>query len=173
MRVTNLTVCLARAMGWNEDEIVHLRRGALLHDIGKMAMPDSILLKPGPLTEEERILMRTHTERAREMLQPIEFLRPALDIPVNHHERWDGSGYPRGLRRHSIPPAARLFAVVDVWDALSTDRPYRKAMPAEEARDYLRENSDVLFEKHVVEKFLELEPQDEQQTMSDNPTTVE
>ena len=173
MRVANLTVSLARAMGWSEDEIVHLRRGALLHDIGKMAIPDSILLKPGPLTDDERRLMRTHTERAREMLQPIEFLRPALDIPVNHHERWDGSGYPRGLRRHSIPPAARLFAVVDVWDALSTDRPYRKAMPAEEARDYLRENSDVLFEKHVVEKFLELEPQDEQMGVSENPTTVD
>ncbi|MEO8377953.1 MAG: HD domain-containing phosphohydrolase [Candidatus Sumerlaeota bacterium] len=159
MRVTELTVKLARTMGWKESDIVHLRRGAILHDIGKIAVPDSILLKPGPLTDEETILMRGHTERAREMLEPIAFLRPALDIPVHHHERWNGSGYPRGLRGENIPAAARIFSVVDVWDALCTDRPYRKAMPRTDVRTYLRENAGVLFEEPAVERFLEMESQ--------------
>ena len=114
---------LAQAMGINEAELVQIRRGALLHDIGKMAIPDSILLKPGPLTDDEWEIMRRHPVYAYELLSPIAFLHPALDIPYCHHEKWDGTGYPRGLKGEQIPLAARIFAVVDVWDALRSDRP--------------------------------------------------
>ncbi len=123
-RVTEMTLKLARFMAIPEEQLVHMRRGALLHDIGKMGIPDSILGKPGPLTEEEWAIMRKHPEYAYEMLSPIAYLRPALDIPHYHHERWDGTGYPCGLRGEEIPLAARIFAVVDVWDALCSDRPY-------------------------------------------------
>lgn len=132
--VTEKTVYLARAIGMSEAEIVHVRRGALLHDIGKMGVPDNILLKPGLLTEEEWEIMRRHPFLAYEMLSPINYLRPALDIPYYHHEKWDGTGYPYGLKHDQIPLAARIFAVVDVWDALRSKRPYRPAWPEEKVR---------------------------------------
>lgn len=155
-RVADLTVRLARKLGVPEDEIVHIYRGALLHDVGKLAIPDRILLKPGPLTEEEWAVMRMHPVLAYEMLKHIPFLEKALDIPYCHHERWDGSGYPRGLRGEDIPLAARIFAVVDVWDALTHDRPYRPAWPKQEALRYLKEKAGKLFDPKVVEAFLEL-----------------
>ncbi|MDR7563073.1 MAG: HD domain-containing phosphohydrolase, partial [Armatimonadota bacterium] len=130
--------------------------GALLHDIGKIAIPDHILLKPGPLTEEEWAMMRRHPEYARELLWPIESLRAALDIPYCHHERWDGSGYPRGLAGEEIPLAARIFAAVDVYDALTSDRPYRKAWSHEQALDYLRNGAGREFDPRVVEAFLQV-----------------
>jgi putative nucleotidyltransferase with HDIG domain len=156
LRVAELTEQLSRAIGLSEADIVQIRRGALLHDIGKMAIPDSILRKAGALTNEERAEMMLHTERALEMLEPISFLRPALDIPYCHHERWDGSGYPRGLKGEQIPLPARIFAVVDVWDAMCNDRPYRSALPESEARDYLRGMAGVLFDKEIVERFLQI-----------------
>jgi PAS domain S-box-containing protein len=153
-RVTEMTVRLARALGVPEADLVHVRRGALLHDVGKLGIPDSILLKPGPLTEEERAVMRKHPEYAYRWLSRIEFLRPALDIPYCHHERWDGSGYPRGLRGEEIPLAARIFAVADVFDALTSDRPYRKAWSREDAVRYIREQAGRQFDPRVVEAFL-------------------
>jgi len=155
-RVMELTVRLARAIGLREEEIVHLRRGALLHDIGKMGIPDSILLKPGPLTDEEWIIMKNHPVYAFELLAPVAHLRPALDIPYGHHEKWDGTGYPRGLRGNQIPLAARIFAVADVWDALRSDRPYRAAWPQERALDYIREQAGKHFDPAIVEVFLRL-----------------
>ena len=156
-RVTEMTIRLAQAMGMSEAELVHVRRGALLHDIGKMGIPDSILLKPGALTDEEWETMRKHPVYAYEMLSPIDYLRPALDIPYCHHEKWDGTGYPRGLKGEQIPLAARIFAVIDVWDALRSDRPYRPAWTEEKARDYIREQSGKYFDPRVVEAFPELE----------------
>jgi HD-GYP domain-containing protein (c-di-GMP phosphodiesterase class II) len=132
---------------------VHIRRGALLHDIGKMAIPDEILLKNGPLSEQEWQIMRLHPVYAYELLSPIQFLRHALDIPYCHHERWNGSGYPRCLSGTQIPLAARLFAVVDVWDALLSNRPYRQAWQAEEADRYLRSQAGELFDPQVVDAF--------------------
>jgi PAS domain S-box-containing protein/putative nucleotidyltransferase with HDIG domain len=158
-RVTTLTVQLARQMGLNEAALVHIRRGALLHDIGKMGIPDSILLKPGPLTDDEWTIMRQHPVMAYEMLAPVAYLRPALDIPYCHHERWDGSGYPRGLKATQIPQAARIFAVVDVWDALRFDRPYSKAWPKDKVREHIRSLSGTHFDPQVVEAFLRLEAQ--------------
>lgn len=155
-RVTQLTVQLARRLGVKEEDIVHMRRGALLHDMGKLGVPDSVLNKPGPLTEEEWELMRRHPQIAYEMLSPIAYLRPALDIPLYHHERWDGSGFPRGLKGEQIPLAARIFAVVDVWDALTSERPYRPAWSSEEARTYLREQAGRLFDPRVVQVFLQV-----------------
>jgi HD-GYP domain-containing protein (c-di-GMP phosphodiesterase class II) len=122
----------------------------MLHDIGKMGIPDSILLKPGPLTEEEWIVMKQHPVYAKEMLSPIPFLNPALDIPYSHHERWDGSGYPLGLKGESIPLAARIFAVVDVWDALTSDRPYRKRWSREKTLEYILSHTGILFDPIVV-----------------------
>ncbi|MCB9135942.1 MAG: HD domain-containing protein [Anaerolineales bacterium] len=156
-RVTELTVRLAKAMGYEGEELNHIRRGALLHDIGKMGIPDRILLKPGKLTDEEQKIMKRHPVYAYEMLYPIEKLRPALDIPHRHHEKWDGSGYPDGLRGKEIPLAARIFAIVDVWDALRSDRPYREAWPAERVRIHVREQSNTHFDPRVVEAFLELD----------------
>ena len=155
-RVTDLTVRVAKSMNLTETQITHMRRGALLHDIGKMGIPDDILNKQGKLTSEEWVVMRRHPEYAYEMLNPIEFLRPALDIPYCHHEKWDGSGYPRGLKGEEIPIAARIFAVVDVWDALSSDRPYRKAMPKEEVCAYIRSESGTHFDPRIVDIFLNL-----------------
>ncbi|MEW6028429.1 MAG: HD domain-containing phosphohydrolase [Chloroflexota bacterium] len=155
-RVTQLTVRLARAMGVEGESLVHIERGALLHDIGKMAIPDSILLKPGDLTPEERALVKQHPTFAYEMLRPIQFLLPALDIPHCHHEKWDGSGYPRGLKEVAIPFAARIFSVVDVWDALVSDRPYRKGMKPDEVRGHIREHSGSYFDPRVVDAFLNL-----------------
>lgn len=152
-RVTELTVQLAKAMGISEGEITHYRRGALLHDMGKIGVPDSILHKPDTLTEEEWVIMRKHPRLAYDMLYPIEYLRPALDIPYSHHEKWDGSGYPRGLKGEGIPMSARLFAIADVWDALTSDRPYRAAWSEEEALAYIREQADKHFDPKVVELF--------------------
>jgi HD-GYP domain-containing protein (c-di-GMP phosphodiesterase class II) len=138
------------------EALVHLRRGALLHDIGKMGIPDHILNKPGPLTEEEWEVMRQHPVHAYKLLAPIPFLHPALEVAYNHHEKWDGSGYPRGLKGEAIPLAARIFAVVDVWDALLDDRPYRRAWTEEAARAYLREQAGAHFDPQVVEVFLKV-----------------
>lgn len=156
-RVVEMTVRLARKMGLSEEELVHIRRGALLHDIGKIAIPAAILQKPGPLTEEEWRIMRQHPVYAYELLAPIAYLRPALDIPYCHHERWDGSGYPRGLKGEEIPLAARIFAVVDVWDALRFDRPYREAWPEELVRQYFREQAGIQFDPQVVAAFLDMD----------------
>jgi putative nucleotidyltransferase with HDIG domain/PAS domain S-box-containing protein len=153
-RVAAMAVALARAMGIEEATLVHVRRGALLHDIGKMAIPDSILLKPGPLTAEELHLMRKHPEYAYELLSRFAFLRPALDIPYCHHEKWDGTGYPRGLRGEEIPLIARIFSVVDVWDALRSNRPYRSALPETEACRIVSQQSGAHFDPAVVEVFL-------------------
>jgi putative nucleotidyltransferase with HDIG domain len=156
-RVAELTMKLAQDMGMNETEQVHVRRGTLLHDIGKMGVPDNILLKEGPLTEAEWAIMRMHPILAYDMLSPIDYLRPALDISYCHHEKWDGSGYPRGLKGDEIPLAARIFAVVDVFDALTSDRPYRGAWTREAALAYIREQSGKHFDPKVVEAFLKME----------------
>ncbi len=155
-RVTQMTLNLGGAMGMSDAELVHVRRGALLHDIGKMGIPDVILLKPGPLTEEEWEIMRKHPVYAYEMLYPIEYLRPALDIPYCHHEKWDGTGYPRGLKGEQIPLAARIFAVVDVWDALTSDRPYRPAWSRQAALEYIREQNGKHFDPEVVRVFMKI-----------------
>jgi HD-GYP domain-containing protein (c-di-GMP phosphodiesterase class II) len=144
-------------LGVDADAMVHIRRGALLHDIGKMAIPDAILLKPGGLTDQERALIQQHPVFAHEMLSPIDFLRKAIDIPYCHHEKWDGSGYPRGLKGDDIPFAARIFSVVDVWDALVFDRPYRKALPREEVRKHIFEGAGKHFDARVVDAFLQLD----------------
>lgn len=153
-RVTDLTLRLARAAGMSDAELVHIKRGALLHDMGKLGVPDAILLKPGKLTDEEWEVMKQHPVFAYEMLSPIAHLRPALDIPYCHHEKWDGTGYPRGLAGEQIPLSARLFAVVDVWDALRSDRPYRPAWTEERTRAYLREQAGTHFDPRAVDLFL-------------------
>ncbi|MEY2818751.1 MAG: hypothetical protein RL275_2214, partial [Chloroflexota bacterium] len=153
-RVTEITIKVAKQLGFNEEELSHIKRGALLHDMGKIAIPDEILQKPGPLNETEWERMRQHPMYAFEMLSPIAYLNPALDIPFYHHERWNGSGYPHGLKGEKIPLSARLFAIVDVWDALRSDRPYRKAIPREQVIEYLSENSDILFDPKLVKLFL-------------------
>ncbi len=155
-RVAELTEQLARAVGIADTELVHLRRGALLHDIGKMAVPDAILRKNGALTEEEWVIMRRHPQFAYELLKPIVYLQPALDIPYCHHEKWDGTGYPRGLRGEAIPLAARIFALADVWDALRSERPYCPAWSDAQAREYIREQSGKHFDPRLVERFLKL-----------------
>jgi putative nucleotidyltransferase with HDIG domain len=155
LRVTDMTLRLAQAMGVRNSELIHIRRGALLHDIGKMGVPDRILLKPGKLIGDEWEIMKQHTVYAFEMLWPIEFLRPSIDIPHCHHERWDGTGYPRQLKGEQIPMSARVFAVADVWDALTSDRPYRKAWTEEKAFDYITSNAGEHFDPHVVDKFIE------------------
>ncbi len=155
-RVTDMTVRLSRRLNVASDELVHIQRGALLHDIGKMGIPDQILLKRGPLTAEEFDFMRKHPVFAYELLSPIEFLRPALDIPYCHHEKWDGSGYPRGLKGEQIPLAARIFAVVDVFDALTSERPYREAWPINRAAQFIRDGSGTHFDPTVVEAFFEM-----------------
>ncbi len=155
-RVTEMTLRLARALGITEDEIVHIRRGALLHDIGKMAIPDSVLQKPGPLSESEWQQMRLHPEYAHQMLFPVVYLRPALDIPYCHHEHWDGSGYPRGLKGNQIPLAARIFAIVDVWDALLSNRPYRKGSNEESVLDYIKKHAGTYFDPILVDSFIDL-----------------
>jgi len=154
LRVTELTLKLARIMNISDSQLAHIRRGALLHDMGKLGVPDSILLKPGELTNEEWKVMRKHPQLAHEMLIGIDYLKPALDIPYCHHEKWDGTGYPRGLEGEEIPIAARIFAVADVWDALTSDRPYRKAWTKEKAIDYIKEESGKHFDPQVVDVFL-------------------
>ncbi len=155
-RVPWLALRLAREIGISTEEMVHMRRGALLHDIGKMAIPDSILQKPGPLSAEEWEIMRQHPGLAYGLLSSIPFLRPALDIPYCHHEHWDGSGYPRGLKGKEIPIAARIFTIVDVWDALRTKRRYREAWDDMRVRNYLKEQAGKQFDPEVVEAFLAL-----------------
>ena len=155
-RVTNLTFLLTQHMGVNEEEAAHYCRGALVHDIGKMGIPDNILLKPGPLTDDEWGIMRQHTNYAYDLLAQIAFLRPALAIPIYHHERWDGSGYPIGLQKEEIPISARIFAVIDVWDALKSDRPYRLAWPIDKVISYLIENKGTQFDPDIVDLFLKL-----------------
>jgi len=154
LRVTDLTLRLAQKMGIRDTELIHMRRGALLHDIGKMGVPDKILLKSESLTEEEWEIMRRHPVYAYEMLSRIEYLRPALDIPYCHHEKWDGSGYPRGLTGEEIPQSARIFAVADVWDAITSDRPYRKGWDHEKALEHIKSESGTHFDPRVVENFL-------------------
>jgi len=156
-RVAELTIRLASKMGVSEADLVHIRRGALLHDIGKMGIPDDILLKPGPLSDEEWVIMRRHPTYAFDLLSPIAFLHPALDIPHYHHEKWDGTGYPAGLKGEQIALAARIFAIVDVWDALRSDRPYRPAWPQERVREHIRSLSGIHFDPKVVEAFMEME----------------
>ena len=155
-RVEELTLAIARKMGIEKEKLAHIRQGALLHDIGKIGIPDSILQKPGKLTEEEWEVMKKHPIYAYEVLNQIDHLKPALDIPRYHHERWDGSGYPEGLKGKEIPLAARIFAVVDVWDALRSDRPYREAWPDEKALEHIKEESGKHFDPRVVEVFLEI-----------------
>lgn len=155
-RVTGLTVRLAQEMGYQGDELVQIRRGALLHDIGKIGIPDAILNKPGRLTEEEFSIMKRHPGYAWEFFSKIQYLRPALDIPYCHHEKWDGTGYPRGLKGEEIPLAARIFAVVDVWDAITNDRVYRKAMPWDEALQVIEQGRGSHFDPIVVDTFLKL-----------------
>jgi PAS domain S-box-containing protein/putative nucleotidyltransferase with HDIG domain len=155
-RLVNMTERLARAMGIPKNDLPQIRQGALLHDIGKMAIPDHILLKPGPLDEEEWEVMKMHTVYARLMLKKIDFLSLAIDIPYAHHEKWDGSGYPQGLVGEQIPLAARVFAVVDVWDALRFDRPYRKGWADEEVLQYIHDQSGKHFDPNVVSIFFKL-----------------
>ena len=155
-RVAEMTVRLAESMGLDDKELIHLHRGALMHDMGKLGIPDSILHKPDELTDEEWQVMRQHPQLAYDMLNFIGYLRPALDIPYSHHEKWDGSGYPRGLKGEAIPLAARIFAIVDVWDALTSERPYRPAWKDEEALAYIQEQSGKHFQPRIVELFFEI-----------------
>ncbi len=152
-RVTEMTVRLAYALGMRDDQLVQVKRGALLHDIGKMSIDDRVLHKTGPLDEKEWEQMRKHPDFARQMLAPIEFLHPAMAIPTSHHEKWDGSGYPQGLKGKQIPLEARIFAIVDVYDALTSDRPYRQAWPEEKVRSYLHEQSGKHFDPKLVDAF--------------------
>jgi putative two-component system response regulator len=155
-RVAQLTLAVAQALNIPPEEQINMWRGAMLHDIGKIGVPDSILHKPGPLTEEEWEIMRCHTTYAYELLSPIAYLRTAIDIPYCHHEKWDGTGYPRGLRGEQIPLAARIFALVDVWDALTNDRPYRKAWSREQAYQYICEQKGKHFDPNLVDLFLSI-----------------
>jgi len=155
-RVIDLTLRLARDLGIPQNQWIQIRRGVFLHDIGKMGIPDNILLKPGPLTDDEWVIMKQHPTFAYEMLSGVPYLRPALDIPYCHHERWDGSGYPQGLDGDQIPLSARIFAVVDVWDALTSKRPYRPAWPVNQVKAYMKENANKQFDPVVVEAFLRI-----------------
>jgi HD-GYP domain-containing protein (c-di-GMP phosphodiesterase class II) len=155
-RVADITLQIARSLGISGIELVNMRRGALLHDIGKIGIPDYILLKPGPLTDKEYEIMHKHPAFAYELLSSIAFLRPALDIPYCHHEKWDGTGYPRALKGEEIPLSARIFAVVDVWDALNSDRPYRKAWPKEKVKEHIKQQAGAHFDPKVVSAFMKL-----------------
>ena len=155
-RVTQLTISLAEAFGLSQDEMTHIRRGALLHDIGKLGVPDGVLHKPGPLSEAEWVVMRQHPQQAYDMLLPIDYLHPALDIPLCHHEKYDGTGYPRGLKGEEIPLSARIFAVADVWDALTSDRPYRLAWDKEKALAYILEQSGKHFDPQAIKLFVKI-----------------
>jgi putative nucleotidyltransferase with HDIG domain len=155
-RVTTLSLELGRSMGLDEDTLKQLKRGALLHDIGKISIPDAILQKEGPLTQQERSLIEEHPILGYDLLAPIEFLQPALDVPRYHHEKWDGGGYPHHLHGDQIPRLARIFAVVDVFDAMTTDRAYREALHIDDALEYIRAESGKSFDPEVVEAFLRL-----------------
>jgi HD-GYP domain-containing protein (c-di-GMP phosphodiesterase class II) len=152
-RVMDHTVRMAQEAGMSPEEVIHVRRGALLHDIGKIGVPDAVLRKPGPLTDNEWIIMHEHPRIAYHLLSKIKYLNPALDIPYSHHEKWDGSGYPRGLKGEEIPLAARLFAVVDVYDALTSDRPYREAWTREKTLKYIKEQTGTHLDPYAVEIF--------------------
>lgn len=155
-RVTDMTLKLAKLFGVQGEALMHIQRGALLHDMGKLGIPDAILLKPDRLNDDEWELMKQHPQMAYDMLYPIEYLRPALDIPFCHHEKWDGSGYPRGLKGEEIPFSARIFAVVDVWDALTSNRPYRAAWDAKKTLDYIQEQSGSHFDPAIVKVFTKI-----------------
>jgi putative two-component system response regulator len=155
-RVCGLTEQLAKGFGIQGEDLIHIRHGALLHDMGKLGVPDSVLHKPDKLTDDEWVIMRQHPQMAYDMLYPVEYLRPALDIPYCHHEKWDGSGYPRRLKGDEIPLAARIFAIVDVWDALTSDRPYRSAWSRERALDHIRQESGIHFDPQVVDMFFKV-----------------
>jgi putative nucleotidyltransferase with HDIG domain len=155
-RVVDVTINLARNVGFSESELIHVRRGAILHDIGKMGIPDHILLKPGPLTAEEWRIMQLHPVFAYEMLSKIPFLKPSLDIPYSHHEKWNGSGYPRQLKTTEIPLAARVFAIVDTFDALTSDRSYRPAWKREEALSYIHDQAGIQFDPDIDQVFLKM-----------------
>jgi putative nucleotidyltransferase with HDIG domain len=170
-RVTTRTVELARRFGFDGARLDDVRRGATLHDIGKMGVPDDVLGKQGPLTDDEWVLIRQHPELAVQMLQGIDYLRDALAIPRCHHEKWDGSGYPAGLVREQIPLEARLFAVVDVYDAITSVRPYRQPMPPEEARATIEAGSGSHFDPAVVEAFLDLVDDEERDRAGRGPAT--
>ncbi len=154
-RVTEMTMELAILFGIKDEDLVNVRRGALLHDIGKMGVPDGILLKPDKLTDEEWVILKKHPSFAFEMLSPIGYLKSAMDIPYCHHEKWDGTGYPRGLKGEQIPFTARIFSIVDVWDALTSDRPYRKAWPNEKVLEYLKSEAGKQFDPEVLKTSLE------------------
>jgi HD-GYP domain-containing protein (c-di-GMP phosphodiesterase class II) len=154
-RVAEMTLQLAIQMGFKEEELKSIRRGALLHDIGKIGIPDSILLKPGSLTDDEWVIMKKHPSFAYDLIHPIPYLSETLDIPYCHHEKWNGSGYPRGLKGEEIPLAARIFAAIDVWDALLSDRPYRKSWSKEKAIQYLQEQAGIHFDPAVVKVFID------------------
>lgn len=156
LRVTQMTLRLARLMKVDDAKLIHIRRGALLHDIGKLGIADAILLKPGKLNDEEWQIMKRHPQYAYEMLSPIAYLQAALEIPYCHHEKWDGSGYPRGLKGEEIPLAARIFAVADVWDALVSDRPYHKGWSTEEVYHYIRGEAGHYFDPQVVTLFFQI-----------------
>jgi HD-GYP domain-containing protein (c-di-GMP phosphodiesterase class II) len=158
-RVTDMTLVLARRVGMAPESLSHVRRGALLHDIGNIVVPDAVLFKPGPLTEDERAVMRRHTDYAYDLLGAIEFLRPALEIPCFHHERWDGSGYPRGLAGEAIPLAARVFAVADAYHAMTSERPYAPAESHESAIRAIAELSGRHFDPRVVKALLAMSAQ--------------
>jgi PAS domain S-box-containing protein/putative nucleotidyltransferase with HDIG domain len=155
-RVTETTLMVARAMHVSDEELVHIRRGAILHDIGKMSIPDEILHKPGKLTDEERSIIKEHPDTAHKLLAPIPFLKKALEIPYSHHEKWDGTGYPQGLHGDEIPLAARIFAIADVWDALSSNRSYNQAWPREKVVSYIVGESGKHFDPIIVNVFLGL-----------------
>lgn len=155
-RVVHLTLSLARKLGIRGPDLIHVRRGVLLHDIGKMGIPDSILHKPSALTEDEWVIMRKHPEYARDYFSGISYLTPAMDIPFFHHERWDGTGYPHGLQGEHIPLPARIFSVVDVWDALTSDRPYREAWSKEKTLQYIQEQAGKHFDPRIVDVFTRL-----------------
>src|SRR5262249_31122303 len=157
-RVADLAVRLAQAVGLTAAELIHVRRGALLHDIGMLSIPESVLINAAPLTQAERAIVQQHPDYGFGILAPIVYLRPALDIPYCHHERWDGTGYPRGLRGDVIPISARLFAVVDSWDALRTEKPYRAAWTDAAALAYLRANAGTQFDPTMVKLFVEMMP---------------
>ena len=155
-RIVELTLVLAKKLGVQDMDLLHIRRGALLHDIGKMGIPDAILHKPGMLTEEEWVVMRKHPVYARDYLSSVSYLTPALDIPYSHHERWDGTGYPQGLKGEEIPLSARIFAVVDVWDAVTSQRPYLESWSREKALAHIQEQAGRHFDPRIVEVFVEL-----------------
>jgi putative nucleotidyltransferase with HDIG domain len=155
-RVADMTIRLARELGVSDFDEIHIRRGAILHDIGNMGIPEGILNKGGPLTEEEREIMHRHPTYAYNLLSPIPYLRPALDIPYCHHERWDGKGYPVGLKGEQIPLAARIFSVVDVWDSMQSNRPYREALSEDDVLAYIEDNAGTQFDPSAVEAFMTL-----------------